>query len=79
MDSVHRRRFTEKVENESFSVFSLPSVIDYRQMVDVLSGTADKKDQNFYYIKEKISILQVAGLKTQESHKSKPPHPPLSV
>ena len=78
MDSVHRRRFTEKVENESFSRFSLPSVIDYRQMVDVLSGTADKKHQNFYYIKEKLSLLQVAGLKTQESHKSKPPTPSTS-
>ena len=65
MDSVHRRRFTEKVENESFSVFSLPSVIDYRQMVDVLSGTADKKDRNFYYIKEKVFASTCC--RTQES------------
>ena len=63
VDSVHRRHFTEKVENESFSRFSLPSVTDYRQMVDVLSGTADEKDRDFYYIKERFSLLQVAGLK----------------
>ena len=69
MDSVHRRRVTEKMENGSFSLFSLPTVTDYRQMVEVLSGTADKKDRNCYYIKEKFSLLQVAGLKTQESHK----------
>ena len=73
MDSVHRRRFTEKVETESFSRFSLPSLTDYCQMLDVLSGTADKKDQNFYYLKDRFLLLQVTGLKTQESLKSKPP------
>ena len=75
MDSVHRRPFTEKVENGSFSRFSLPTVTDYCQMVAVLSGTADKNDRNFYYIREHLSFLQVAGLKPQESHKSKPPTP----
>jgi len=32
-------------------------------MVDVLFGTANKKDWNFYYIMETFSLLQVAGLK----------------
>ena len=69
MDSVHRKRSIEKVENGSFSRFSLPTVTDYRQMVEVLSGTADKKDRNCNYIKEKFPLLQVAGLKTQKRHK----------
>ena len=47
MDSVHRRCFTEKVETESFSRFSLPSLTDYCQMLDVLSGTADKRTRIF--------------------------------
>ena len=75
MDSVHRRRFTEKVDNESFSRFSQPSVTDYRQMVDVLSGTADKKDRNFYYIKEMFSLLQVADSRLKKVIKVSPPPP----
>ena len=73
MDSVHRKRSIEKVENGSFSRFSLPTVTDYRQMVEVLSGTADKKDRNCYYIKEKFSLLQVAGLKKVINISPRPP------
>ena len=54
------------MENESFSRFSQTTVTDYRQMVAVLSGTADKKDQNFYYIKEMVSLLQVADSKLKK-------------
>ena len=42
-------------------------------MVDVLSGTANKKDWNVYYIKETFSLLQVAGLKKVINISPRPP------
>ena len=64
MDSVHRRRVTEKMENGSFSLFSLPTVTDYRQMVEVLSGTADK------LLLHQGKVFASTSCRTQDSRKS---------
>ena len=65
MDSVHRRRFTEKVENGSFSRFSLPTVTDYRQMVEVhpypLNPTTPHPHSlslfNFCFVRKRNSVI----------------------
>ena len=42
-------------------------------MVDVLSGTADKKDQNFYYLKETFCFYKLQDSSLKKVIKVSPP------
>ena len=53
----------DKIEKEQFRRYALPTVEDYCHITKVLSGISQENDRNFYYIKQKFSLLDIAGTK----------------